>query len=303
MSSTEPVAPPSCYMHADRVAGSTCRRCGRPICPDCMHQAPVGWQCTSCVREAERVAPTIRWRPRAAGGIGRLGNTRMTPAVTALIAVNVAAYLWESRHLDSTIRRFAMWPDGVHYYGQWYRLLTGAFLHANVEHILFNMVTLAIVGPPVEAEVGRVRFVVLYLLSALGGSVGSYLLSAPDVAGVGASGAIFGVMGAYYVLARLRRWETRQILALIAINLLLGFTSPGIDWRAHLGGMVVGAAACLGLMAVPGRRRSTGWDPGPGVPAAGPSEVVQVVQGLAVVVAVLVVLGLLVLLPPGRVNL
>ncbi len=300
VSSTEPVAPPSCYVHADRPAGSTCRRCGRPICPDCMHEAPVGWQCSSCLRAGSGVSPTVRWRPGPHRGVGRLGNTRMTPVVTGVIAVNVAVYLWETRHFNSTVDRFGMWPLGVHQ-GEWYRLITGAFLHANIEHILFNMVTLAIVGPPVEAEVGRVRFVAVYMLSALGGSVGSYLLSRPDVLGIGASGAIFGVMGAYFVLARMRRWETRTILALIAINLFIGFTSPNIDWRAHLGGIAVGAITCLGLMVVPGRRR----DPAPGRDAspAPPSEVGQVVQGVAVVVAVGVVLGLLVMLPPGHVNL
>ena len=262
----------------------------------------MGWQCTSCLREGAKASPTVRWRPRTPQGMGRLGNTRMTPAVIGVIAVNVVIYAWESRHLDSTIRRFAMWPDGVHFYGQWYRLITGAFLHASITHILFNMVTLAIVGPPVEAEVGRVRFLAIYLLSAVGGSVGSYLLSRPDVAGVGASGAIFGVMGAYYVLARLRRWQARSILALIAINLLIGFTSAGIDWRAHLGGMVVGAVSCFGLMAVPRTRRRA---MPAGLSASGPpsSEVGQVVQGLAVVVAVAVALGLLLQLPPGHVNL
>ena len=263
-----------------------------------MHEAPVGWQCTSCVRAGAAASPTLRWRPGAARGVGRLGNTRITPVVTTLIAINVVVYLWETRHFNSTVDRFAMWPDGVHFYGQWYRLITGAFLHANIEHILFNMVTLAIVGPPVEAEVGRVRFVALYMLSALGGSVGSYLLSRPDVAGIGASGAIFGVMGAYFVLARMRRWETRTILALIAINLFIGFTSPNIDWRAHLGGMVVGAVTCAGLMVVPGRGRAAA----DGSPAP-PSEVAQIVQGVAVVVAVGVALGLLVMLPPGHVNL
>ena len=255
VSSPGPVAPPSCYVHTDRPAGSTCRRCGRPICPDCMHEAPVGWQCSECVRAGARVSPTLRWRPAAGRGVGRLGNTRVTPVVSAVIAINVAVYLWESRHFNSTVGRFAMWPDGVHYHGQWYRLITGAFLHANIEHILFNMVTLAIVGPPVEAEVGRSRFVAIYMLSALGGSVGSYLLSRPDVAGIGASGAIFGVMGAYFVLARLRRWETRSIVALIAVNLFIGFTSPSIDWRAHLGGMVVGAVTCFGLMPCPAAAR------------------------------------------------
>ena len=139
-----------------------------------------------------------------------------------------------------------MWPAAVHH-GQWYRLLTAPFLHANIEHILFNMLTLAIVGSPVEAELGKVRFIALYLLSAVGGSVASYLLSHANVLGVGASGAIFGLMGPYFVLARRRKWEVGNILALIVVNLAIGFASSTIDWRAHLGGMITGAVVTIGL--------------------------------------------------------
>jgi membrane associated rhomboid family serine protease len=149
------------------------------------------------------------------------------------------------------VYRFAMWPIGVHFYHQWYRLITSAFLHANAEHILFNMIMLAIVGPPVEAELGKARFLLLYLLGALGGSVGSYLLGPPNEVGIGASGAIFGVMGAYFVIARRRGWEVRSIVALIAINLALSFISPLIDWRDHLGGLVVGTLVCFGMLASP----------------------------------------------------
>ncbi len=139
-----------------------------------------------------------------------------------------------------------MWPEAVHH-GQWYRLLTAAFLHANIEHIFFNMVILAIVGSPVEAEVGKVRFLVIYLISAFGGSVASYLLSNANVLGLGASGAIFGVMGSYFVLARRRGWDVATIAALIVIELAIGFGSSTIDWRAHLGGVITGAVVTLGL--------------------------------------------------------
>jgi membrane associated rhomboid family serine protease len=288
-SRVEPAAPPHCYIHQDRLAGSVCRRCGRPICPECMREAPVGWQCSRCVHEAARTSPSVRWRPTAAG---RLGSTRITPVVAFLIAVNVAVYVWEGTDRVSIQNRFSMWPNGVHVLHQWYRLITGAFLHANAEHILFNMVTLAIVGPPVEAELGKARFGALYLLSALGGSVASYLFSPPNLGGIGASGAIFGLMGAYLVLAWLRRWEARSIGVLIALNLVLGWTSPDIDWRDHIGGLVLGAVVCFGLLARPGLRR------GLSMPAR--SEVGEAVQAVAVVIAASVLLGLLVQLPPGR---
>ena len=287
MSIPEPQTAPRCYAHPDRVAGSVCRRCGRPICPDCMREAPVGWQCSSCVREGARRSPVVRWRPSTAGG--RLGNTRVTPVVIALIVINVVAYLYEIHHRTYSFEsKYFLVPALVH--SHWYSLISSAFLHDpnNVAHILLNMVSLAIVGPPVEAEVGRVRFLVLYMLAAVGGSVGFYLLAPANSVGVGASGAIFGLLGAYFVIARLRGWPTQQVVALLVINVLYSF-SGGIAWQAHLGGLVVGALAALGLMWTPGR-------------VGRPSEVAQAVQGLAVAIAGAVVLGLLVQIPPGHVN-
>lgn len=265
-----------------------------------MREAPVGWQCARCVHEDSRRAPVSRWRP---ANRGRLGNTRVTPVVLTLIVINVVVYIWEmashaGRYVyqgvpypcGNTVEcRFAMWPAAVHH-GQWYRLLTAPFLHANIEHILFNMVTLAIVGSPVEAELGKARFSVLYLLSALGGSVASYLLSSANELGVGASGAIFGLMGAYFVLARIRGWEIANIGALIVVNLVIGFASSTIDWRAHLGGMITGAVVTLGFARSADARRRAGS----GV------EVATVAVTSAAAVAVLVALTLL---PPGHVNL
>jgi membrane associated rhomboid family serine protease len=287
MSNPEVPDAPRCYAHPDRMAGSVCRRCNRPICPDCMHDAPVGWHCTACLKQGARVSPTVRWRPRQ---VGRLGNTRVTPVVTAIIVINIAVYLWEETNFTNIVERFALWPNAVHYEHQWYRLITAAFMHANFEHILFNMITLAIVGPPVEAELGRSRFVGVYLASALGGSVCSYLLGPINELGLGASGAIFGIMGAYFVLARRNRWDVSTIAALIVVNLVISFSDPSIDWRAHVGGLITGAAVGFGLHRTADMRRAA-------------TRAVEVARGAAVVGAAVVPLYLLSLLPPGHVNL
>lgn len=247
------------------------------------------------------MSPTVRWRPRQGG---RLGSTRITPVVIAIIVVNVLMYLWEEHDLIWVETHFALQPFAVHYQHKWYQLITSAFIHENVTHIALNMITLAIVGPPVEAEIGRLRFAALYLLAAVGGSVAFYLLVPLDEYGLGASGAIFGVMGAYFVLARLRGWEVQQITALLAINLVYSFLSPGVAWQDHLGGLAVGAVVCFGLVFRP-RPSGAGWSTGPGrFSGAGRSAagVATIVQGVAVSVATLVVLGLLAQLPPGHVN-
>jgi membrane associated rhomboid family serine protease len=262
-----------------------------------MREAPVGWQCSRCVQQDSRRAPVTRWRPAPAAG--RLGNTRLTPVVMVLICINVAVFIWEETNFNNIVYRFGLvanaigvngQPIGVRQ-GQWYRLFTAPFLHASVEHILFNMATLAIVGSPVEAELGKVRFIALYLVSALGGSVGSYLLSHPNELGVGASGAIFGLFGAYFVLARRRGWPVTTIVVLIVLNLVIDFADTTIDWRAHIGGLVTGAVLTIGLA----RSEELGQ--------TGAGRSAEVTTGVVSTVAVAVVIGLLALLPPGHVNL
>lgn len=223
---------------------------------------------------------------------GRLGRTRLTPVTIALIAANVVAFSWEESDPTRIQQRFVMWPDGVHYLGQWYRVVTSAFLHENVEHILLNMFTLAVVGPPVEAETGRIRFVTLYLLAAAGGSVGFYLLANPQDGGLGASGAIFGLMGAYYVLAWLRSWEMQTITGLLILNIVFTFVTPNVAWQDHLGGLVTGVLACLGMVAGPGMRSET---PAGARPSLG---LVQVLQTVTVTITACVVFGLLLQLSP-----
>jgi membrane associated rhomboid family serine protease len=234
---------PSCYNHPDRPTGASCTRCGRPICPDCMIQAPVGHHCPNCVREANKGRPTqVRWTPGAGGRVSQL-----TPVVKALIAINAVAFLYSSAR-PSFEFRYAQIPVEIAR-GQYERLLTAAFLHANLLHIFFNMFALAIFGPALEVVLGRWRFIALYAVAALGGSVCSYVFSSPNIEGVGASGAIFGLFGAYFVIARQRRVDTSQVVGLIVVNLIISFAIPLIDWRAHIGGLITGAlvAGVFGL--------------------------------------------------------
>ncbi len=146
--------------------------------------------------------------------------------------------------------------------GQWYRLITNAFLHEppgsglGILHILFNMWALIVVGPALERVLGRVRFLTVYLVSALGGSVLFYLIAAPTSPALGASGAIFGLFGAWFVLARRLRLDARQIVGLIVINLVISFAVPGIAWQAHIGGLIAGAALTAAYVYAPRQNRA-----------------------------------------------
>jgi membrane associated rhomboid family serine protease len=175
------------------------------------------------------------------GRTGVVGSTNPTPIVLAIIAVNVVVFLLERFGTDtSVVNRYAMWPAAVHIQSEYYRAFTAMWLHANFLHIFFNMLALLIVGPAVEVLLGRLRFLALYLIAGIGGSVCSYLLSQPNVAGIGASGAIMGVLGAYVVLAGRRHLPMAPVVGLLVINFAIGFTG-GIDWRAHLGGLFTGS--------------------------------------------------------------
>jgi len=241
-SQPQPVPPPSCYRHPDRAASVLCAHCDQPICTDCMVQAQVGWQCPQCTSEGakrSRHVPAFTHTSRNRTGV--VGATNPTPAVIAIIVVNVVVFFLEGFGTNNrVIDRYGLWPDGIHFYHQYYRAFTTMWLHASFEHIFFNMITLLIVGPALEVLLGKVRFVVLYLLAGLGGSVGSYILGPHNELGIGASGAIMGVLGAYIVVGLRRRLPIAPVAILLAINLVLGFTG-NTDWRAHVGGLAVGA--------------------------------------------------------------
>jgi membrane associated rhomboid family serine protease len=207
-----------------------------------MNAASVGWQCPECTSEGakrSRHVPAFTHTSRNRTGV--VGSTNPTPVVLIIIAINVVVFFFEGFGTNtSVVDRFAMWPDGVHFYHQYYRAFTALWLHADFVHILFNMIALLIVGPALEVLLGKLRFVALYLLAGLGGSVASYILSPHNEAGIGASGAIMGVLGAYVVIGLRRRLPVAPVVGLLILNFVIGFTG-NIDWRAHLGGVVTGA--------------------------------------------------------------
>lgn len=233
---------PVCYRHPERETYIRCTRCERPICPDCMTSAAVGFQCPECVAEGRASVPAVT------SVLGAKPAER--PLVTmTLIGLNVLMYVVQVTSgtnplsgLDRVATNYGMWPAGIALNDEYYRLVSAMFLHGSVLHIGFNMLVLWMLGPQLERILGHLRFTTLYLVAGIGGSVASFWFSPPGIVGVGASGAIFGLMGAYVVVGKALRTDITQVIGLIAINVVIGFVAGGIDWRAHLGGLATGAA-------------------------------------------------------------
>jgi membrane associated rhomboid family serine protease len=223
-----------------------------------MVSASVGFQCPECVREGNQ---GVR-RARTVFG-GRV-NDDPGYVSKALIGINVLAFIAQQVSDRFTVRFFdiglAIDPSTSERIGvadgELYRLLTSAFLHGGFLHLALNMYALFLFGPPLEAALGRVRFSALYVVSALGGSALSYAFSSPAQPSLGASGAVFGLLGAFLVVSRRQKRDTSGVMVLLAINFAYGFLVPRIDWRAHLGGLVAGALCALALAYAPRARRS-----------------------------------------------
>lgn len=251
----------TCAWHPDRVTALSCSRCGRPACPECLAPASVGFHCRACVAEA-RAASGVN-APRTVVGARMSSARRFTPRVTyALIALNVvmfAAIAIQSRSLtdfrpSSVYHGSALIPMVVAG-GEWWRLVTSGFLHLSVTHIALNMLALYFIGPGLERVLGTWRFVTLYGLSLLGGSAAVMLFSQDNSFTGGASGAIFGLMGALLVTLKRLKLDMRQAGVVIAINVFATFAIPGISWQAHLGGLLIGAAVGAGLVYAPAANR------------------------------------------------
>ncbi len=236
----------TCYRHPNRETGVSCSNCGRPICPDCMTPTPVGMRCPECARERTRVT-------RGAAGPSRAD----APATYALIALNALAYLAEvaagggglTPTGSSAIFDFGLFGPSVAN-GEWYRLLTSGFLHASIVHIGFNMFALFWLGRLLEPAIGTPRFVALYFASLFAGSFGAILLS-PDTLTIGASGAVFGIFGATFVIARSRGVDAlaSSIGIILLLNLAITFGRPEISIGGHLGGLVAGVLCALVIVA------------------------------------------------------
>jgi membrane associated rhomboid family serine protease len=239
--------PMYCYRHPDRETGVTCSECGRPICTECMYFAPVGIRCpdhSGQPQGAQRVTQGVR---RASiEGTGAL-------VTKVLVALNVAVYLLElaaGGNLNGTGNRIYL--EGVLFGpfvadGEWWRLFTAMFLHYGPLHLAFNMLALWWFGAAVEQVLGRGRYLLLYLVSGLAGSTGALIFS-PENPTVGASGAIFGILGAAVVLERQRTYVLGGgALGIIVLNLIITFAIPGISIGGHLGGLAGGALGILAL--------------------------------------------------------
>jgi membrane associated rhomboid family serine protease len=269
---------PHCYRHPDRETHIGCQRCGRPICPDCMNQAAVGFQCPSCVHEGSRTQRPVRTT------FG--GRPSADPTLTSkiLIAVNVVVWLlilaageraggWLERLALSPVGRCVApppltavgeqrcaslgysWIDGVAT-GAWWQPVTSMFTHHAMLHIGFNMLALWILGPQLEAVIGRLRFLALYFVSGLAGSATVLYLTPPYVPTIGASGAVFGLMGALLVVAVKMRADYTQILFWIGLNVAITiFGGARISWQGHLGGLVGGVLIALVLAYAPRANR------------------------------------------------
>jgi membrane associated rhomboid family serine protease len=268
---------PTCYRHPGRESHIRCQRCNRPICPDCMRDAAVGFQCPECIAEGKKSTRSGR---TAYGGL-RPSNASTTSFV--LIGLNVAVWLGilvtggnSSRLLDwlelrpnglclnaggafdtsrATCQGAGQWLPGV-YDGAYWQLLTSMFTHVQPLHIAFNMFALYVLGPQLEVAIGRIRFLALYLLSGLAGSALVYWAAPEFQPTVGASGAIFGLMGALLVVAYKMRLNVQQLLMWIGINFVITVVVSNISWQGHVGGFVGGLVIAAILVFSPsGPRR------------------------------------------------
>ncbi|WP_183096230.1 rhomboid family intramembrane serine protease [Nocardioides stalactiti] len=275
---------PTCYRHPDRETYVRCQRCDKAICPDCMREASVGFQCPDCVKEGAR---SVR-QPRAAYGGQRSTDPQRTSMV--LVGLNVLVWLaivatgWATSSLlarlallpagscrdadDTGIRypnaiteQFCSQVAGTAWYpgvsdGAVWQLLTSVFTHENLLHIGFNMMALWFLGPQVEAVLGRARFLALYLVAGLAGSVCVYWFSGEHTATLGASGAVFGLMGALVVVIHKVGGNLQSIGGWLLINGAITFLVPGISWQGHLGGFLGGLAVTAVLVYAPKDRRT-----------------------------------------------
>jgi len=230
----------TCYRHPDREAYVRCQRCERFICPECQIEASVGFLCPDDA--GGTVTQINRRRTRDA----RVRQSGPRPVITfTLIGINVALWLLQIMPGSLVTDLFAYVPQLTAI--QPWRMITAGFVHdpSNVLHVLLNMYSLYIFGQVLEPMLGRGRFAALYLLSLFGGSVGVLWLASPDSWVVGASGAIFGMMAAYFVVLRKLGQNSSQMLGLIAINLVFGFVASGVSWQGHVGGLVAGGVVAL----------------------------------------------------------
>jgi membrane associated rhomboid family serine protease len=274
---------PVCYRHPSRETYVRCVRCDRPICPDCMRDAAVGHQCPECVAEGRRTQRPARtaFGGSGAGAEGYVTKGLIGASVLMLIVSVLSArggglaggalggLMGSSTPVDfwgGIVPQPTIYTDGEGCPvvattdgiagGEYYRLLTGMFLHAGPLHLLMNMWALWVLGRNLEHVLGPLRFLAMYMLSGLGGSVAVYWFGDQHRPTVGASGAIFGLFAAFFVVLRKLGRDTSALVPILVLNLVLTFAIPQISVSGHLGGLVSGAIVSAGLAYAPRQNRT-----------------------------------------------
>ena len=260
-----------CYRHPDRQSYILCQRCGRTICPQCSTQAAVGVHCPECVKEAKANRP--RRPPVSIRAARSLRNNPDRPIVTYAIMAICIAVFGAQLIFGSALTSWLVYFSPATFSQPW-RLVTSEVAHGGPFHLLTNMFSLFIIGRMLEPALGRIRFLALFVISGIGGAAAVAVLL-PWVPVLGASGAIFGMLGALLVLIRRFGGNATQIMVVIGINLVIGFVLPNIAWQAHIGGFIAGAA----LTAIFVRTRSAKQRP------------VQVIAAVGIVVVLLAIIA------------
>lgn len=282
--------PPVCFRHPQRETYLRCSRCDRSICTDCMVSASVGFQCPECVRDGNRV---VRQPRTVAGGRQHSRQGVVTVVLIAICVVMfglqkiIGAAFTDRMDLQAMAPRIDSLPSSTDIgvvYGDWYRLVSSVFVHANVAHLATNMISLWFIGVPVEARLGRTRYALTFLTCGIAGSAASYLSLGEYGSSLGASGAIFGLLGVLAVLAFREKLDLQPIITVIILNLVFSFTVGGISWEAHVGGLVCGLILGVALAYAPHARAVVAWFRNP-----------QIVLPTAVGVALLIVSAVAVL--------
>jgi membrane associated rhomboid family serine protease len=241
----------TCYRHPSRETGVSCSSCGRPICPDCMTSTPVGMRCPECARQKTKVrtARTLTNEPQL---------TYFLMAVNVIAWVAMLASGAPMNNVGGTVYAHGALYGPLVKDGEWWRIITAGFLHAGIIHIALNMYFLYFLGTIIEPMIGKLRFGLIYAVSLLGGSFGALLLT-PNTPTVGASGAVFGLMGAAILAMRARGIDPMQsgLGVTLMLNLVITFLIPGISKGGHVGGLVAGGIIGYLLFEIADRRRSS----------------------------------------------
>lgn len=259
---------PGCWWHPARQTGLRCVRCDRPACPDCLREASVGYQCVDCVTSAQQHhrARSAAYR-RAGLGTRTVAGARVPQRVVVvplLIAVNVIVYALTvfqardvmSNHNSPVFNDGVLWPEVVVLFDEWWRLLTSGFLHYGLLHLAMNMLALWVLGRDLEMLLGRVRFLAVYFLSMFAGGAAVFVFGDPATGTAGASGAIYGLMGAILVAVLRLRLNPMTAIGIIVLNVAISVSIPNISLLGHLGGLVAGAVAMVAMVYAPERNRA-----------------------------------------------